>query len=69
MATYQGGTRAGGKKILADKLADKLAMINGIAMKGKHIIKPYLLQRQILEQLHNNHLGIEKTHLLTRESV
>ena len=35
----------------------ELAMINSIAMKGKQIIEPYLLQRQIIEQLHSNHMG------------
>ena len=44
-------------------------MINEIVIKSQHIIIPYLLQRQILDQLHSNHMIIEKTHLLTRESV
>ena len=35
-------------------------MIYGIAMKGKWIIIPSVLQDQILEQLHNNHMDIEK---------
>ena len=47
----------------------ELAMIYDIAMKGKCIIIPCLLQMQILEQLHNNHMGNEKMHLLVRESV
>ena len=47
----------------------ELAMINSNAMKSKCIIIPYLLQRQILEQLHSSHMGTEKTCLLTRESV
>ena len=29
-------------------------------MKRKRIIIPCLLQKQILQQLHNNHMGIEK---------
>ena len=41
----------------------ELAMIDGIVMKGKRIIIPFLLQRQILNQLHNNHMGIEKMRL------
>ena len=47
----------------------ELAMMSGIAMKGKCIIVPNLLQRQILEQLYANHMGIEKTCLLIRESA
>ena len=46
-----------------------LTIIDSIAMKGIWIIIPYLLQRQILEWVHSNHMGIEKTWLLTRESV
>ena len=33
------------------------------------MIQPYLLQRQILEHLHSNHMGVKKTYLLARESV
>ena len=47
----------------------KLPMINGIAMKSKRIIIPFLLQRQIQELLHSNHMGIEKMRLEVRESV
>ena len=39
----------------------KLTMIDGTVMKGKCIILPCLLQKQILEQLHSNHMVIEKT--------
>ena len=35
-------------------------MIDSIAMKGKQVIIPFILQNQILEQLHSNHIGIEK---------
>ena len=35
-------------------------MTNGITMKGKWIIIPYILQSKILEQLHSNHMGIQK---------
>ena len=44
-------------------------MINGIAIKVRRIIISFLLQRQILEQLYSNHMDIEKTRLLVRESV
>ena len=35
-------------------------MIAGVAMKGKWIITPFKWQKQILDQLHSNHMGIEK---------
>ena len=38
-------------------------------MKGKRIIIPFLMQKQILHQLHSNHMGIKKMLLLTHESV
>ena len=50
-------------------IRNEFALINSIAMKGSRIIIPLLLQRQILDQLHSNHMGIEKMRLLERESV
>ena len=44
-------------------------MIDGIGMKDKRIIIPFLLQRQILQQLSSNPMGIEKMILLAHESV
>ena len=46
-----------------------LAIINGVAMKGKQIITPFSLQKQMLDQLHSNHMGIEKMQLFVRKSV
>ena len=46
-----------------------MAMIDGIVMKGKRIIIPFHLQKHILQQLHSNHLGIEKTRLLVHGLV
>ena len=46
-----------------------LAVIDGVIMKGRHIIIPAELKQQVLDQLHPNHIGIEKTKLLTHESV
>ena len=37
----------------------ELAMIGGIAVKGKRMI-PFQLQKQILWQLHSNLMGIER---------
>ena len=48
---------------------DELAVIDGIILKGKCIIIPNSLKEQVLNQLHTNHLGIEKTKLLASESV
>ena len=44
-------------------------MINSVTMNGKHKIIPISLKKQILDQLHINHMGTEKTQLLARESV
>ena len=43
--------------------------MDGIAMKGKIIIISFQLQKQILQKLHSNHMGIEKMRLLVHESV
>ena len=48
---------------------DELAVIDGVILKGRHIIIPTNLRRQILEQLHTDHMGMEKTKLLAHESV
>ena len=42
-------------------------MINGIAMKGRRIMLPFLLQIQIMEKLYRNNIGIKKMRLLVRE--
>ena len=39
---------------------DELAVIDGILLKGRHIIMPSSLREQVLSQLHINHMGIEK---------
>ena len=48
---------------------DDLAVIDSVVMKGRHIMVPQDLKQQVLDQLHLNHMGIEKTKLLTCESV
>ena len=48
---------------------DELAVIDGVLLKGRCIIIPYNLKQQVLTQLHINHMGIEKTKLLARESI
>ena len=48
---------------------DELAVIVGILLTGRHIIMPNGLRQQVLNQLHTNHMGVEKTKLLAHESV
>ena len=48
---------------------DELAVIDRIVLKGRHIVIPTSLRQQVLDQLHTNHMGIEKTKLLAHESV
>ena len=43
---------------------DKLVVIDGIMPKSRHIVIPNSIRQQILNQLHRNHMGIEKTKLL-----
>ena len=40
---------------------DEIAIIDRIVMQGRIIIIPAYLQKRPLEQLHINHVGIEKT--------
>ena len=39
---------------------DDMAVIDGIIMKGRHVVIPEALEQQALDQLHVNHIGIEK---------
>ena len=39
---------------------DDLAVIDGVVMKGRHIIIPVVLRQQVLDQLHLNNMGIKK---------
>ena len=48
---------------------DKLAVIDGVILKSRHIIIPASLKQQVLDQLHANHMGIEKPKLLAYKSV
>ena len=47
----------------------ELAAIDGIILKGRHTVIPNSLKKQVLDQFHTNHMGIEKTKLLACESV
>ena len=46
-----------------------MAVINGVILEGRHVGIPDTLQKQALEDLHINHMGIEKTKLLASESI
>ena len=48
---------------------DELAVIDGIILNGKCIIIPNSLKEQVLNQLHTNHMGMEKTKLLAHKCV
>ena len=48
-------------------IRSKLAINDGITIKVKGIVIFFLLQKQILWQLHSNHIGIEKRRLLALE--
>ena len=48
---------------------DELVVIDVIILKGRSIIMPNSLRQQVLNQLHTNHIGIEKTKLLACKSV
>ena len=48
---------------------DKLAVIDGIMIKARHIIIPNSFRQQVLDQLHINHMGIEKTKLIAYKCV
>ena len=46
-----------------------MAVIDGLILKGGHIVIPESLQRQALEHLSVNYVGIDKTNLFTCESI
>ena len=50
-------------------MRNELPIIDGMSMEVKRGIIPVQLQKQILQQLFSNHMGIEKTRLLACESV
>ena len=48
---------------------DDMAVIDGVIMKGRRIVIPEAFPEQALQQLHINHMGIDKSKLLTRKSI
>ena len=47
---------------------DDMAVIEGVILKNRHIVV-LKHKKQALEQLHVNHIGIEKAELLACESI
>ena len=43
---------------------DELAVIDGVIVKGRHIVIPNSLRQLLLEHLHTNHMGIKITSYL-----
>ena len=41
-----------------------MAVINGVILKGRHLVIPVSLKKQALKQLYVNHTGIEKLNAL-----
>ena len=48
---------------------DEIGISNGVLFKGKQVIIPKTLQEDIKNQLHQGHMGIDKTRRLARETV
>ena len=48
---------------------DDMAVIDGVILKGRHIVILETLQRQALEQLHVIHMGVDKAKLLVWKSI
>ena len=48
---------------------EKLSVINGTIYKGHRIVIPKLMRQEILENLHQSHMGISKTKARARETV
>ena len=48
---------------------DNMAVIDGVVIKGKHVVILKALQWQVRKQLHINHMGIKKTKCLACESI
>ena len=46
-----------------------MAVIDGVVIKGRHIVIPEALQQQALKQLHINHMGIKKQTLGSNKVV
>ena len=48
---------------------DDMAVIDWVIIKGRHMVVLVVLQKQALQHLHVNHMGIEKSILLECDSI
>ena len=48
---------------------DELSVLDGLVLKGSHIVIPESCRHEILDQLHEGHFGIDRTKLHARDSV
>ena len=48
---------------------DELSVLDGLVLKGTHIVVPESCRDEILDQLHEGHFGIDRTKLCARDSV
>ena len=48
---------------------DELSVLDGVFLKGNHIIVPKLMRTDVLKQIHEGHLGVSKCRLMARTSV
>ena len=48
---------------------DELNVLDGVFLKGNHIIVPKLIRTDVLKQIHEGHLGVSKCQLRARTSV
>lgn len=48
---------------------EEIGISNGVIFKGKRVVVPESLRQDIKDQLHQGHMGIERTRRLARETV
>ena len=48
---------------------DELSVLDGLVLKGSHIVIPESCRDEILDQLHEGHFGTDRTKLCARDSV
>ena len=48
---------------------DKLGILDGLVLKGTRIIVPKQCRNDLLDKLHEDHFGVDRTKLQARDSV
>ena len=51
------------------KFRDELSVLDGVLLKGNHIIVPKSIRTDVLNQIHEGHLGVPKCRLRAQTSV